>query len=226
MKIEIDFLKVSLIGLACLILASLLFTCKPEPISPIVHPIASSIPKISINLPTSTIKEKIAEGNVSVAPGTIRISGNTQKIKLIANPAKISGSGAVVVEPDNTASGPSIFSIDKPEATIELPSQQVNIHIEREKSPFKLNVQAYPEPALGLGYNAVTINLDKPLGLNANLGNLSVGPYVNKSITNGNTYVGVEATKSLGRVNLDLGYGLNVMDGTHSVSGGLSVNFN
>ena len=187
--------------------------------------IKNPLPNFTINKPLDNIKQKVAEGEIIKQKSSLVVKNNKQPIKINIPKTTIeSKDNSVTIKSDNKTEDKQII-IPENGATIELPEQKWNIKIEREYSPFKVELHALPEPAVGLGYDAVTLNLDKPLGVNLNLGNVSAGPYITKSILSNNNYLGAEASKSLGRVNISAGYGWQIGTGQHGPSIGMSVNF-
>lgn len=182
---------------------------------------------ITINKPLGVIRDTIATGTITQNPSQLDVKGNKEPIKFIIPPAKLESSDTnVVVTPAvSNIKNPQDVTVPEGGAVVKLPEQTWNIKIDREYSPFRVGVYGYPEPSLGLGYDAVTFDLDKPLGLNANLGKLSVGPVVAKSMISNNFYVGADASKSIGRVNVNLGYGWKVGTGDHTALAGVSFNF-
>lgn len=196
---------------------------KTDPLDHVVPFILNTpIPVFSLNKPLDVIKQKIAEGQISKEKSELVIKNNKQPMKVTIPKTTLQSSDNSVSIKSETPNEPVDIIVPEGGATIQLPEQKWNIKIEREYSPFKVELHALPEPAVGLGYDAATLNLD---GANLNLGNISVGPYATKSILSNNNYLGAEVSKSLGRVNLNVGYGIQIGTGLHGPSVGVSINF-
>lgn len=225
------------LSLALILVSFWLFTEKTKEV-PEIKPGPKPAPSTSvvINKPTEVVREPIAKGNLVKEGGSIVVKGNPKPIAIIVPPVNLTaGDTNVVVTPGENNNTENLELIVPPGGgTIELPEQNWKISIERESSPFRLNLFAIPEPSLGLGYDLVTINLDQPFGFKLNFGNLSAGPFIAKSLIDNDMYVGAELSKDLGRVNLNVGYGwivnpgnnigLDVTDG--KIMAGISFNFN
>src|ERR1035437_5649429 len=168
-------------------------------------------PLVTVNTnPLAPIHQEIAKQDVTQQPSTVIVKGNKQPVTIIVPPSSLKGdSNDVVVPSTNNEIATSSILVPPGGESITLPQQSWTVHLERTYSPFKLQVDG-PDPSIGIGYEAITVSLDHPLGINLNLGNLSAGPYLVKFMVNNNFYGGLEISKSLGRVNLDLGYGVKI----------------
>lgn len=200
--------------------------------SPIVNPLPSPTPSIIktpgvVNKPTEILRDPIAKGQIVKEIGTIVIKDNDKPITVVVPPVNVQSKDTnVIVKPgQNNQTETKEVVVPTGGGTIQLPEQNWNIKIDREYSPFRVDLFGLPEPSLGLGYDLVTVSLDNPLGLKLNFGNLSAGPFVAKSMLNDNFYVGGELSKGLGRVNANIGYGWLVQTGEGKLMAGISFNF-
>lgn len=198
----------------------------PTPVLPAPTPIVSQAP-VTINKPTDTLREPIAKGEVVREIGTIVVKDNDRPITVVVPPTTVQSKDTnVIVKPaEGNQTEKKEVVVPPGGGTIELPQQTWNIKIDREYSPFRIDLFGIPEPSIGLGYDLVTVSLDNPFGFKLNFGTLSAGPFVAKSMLNDNFYVGGELSKGLGRLNANLGYGWQVQTGEGKVMAGISFNF-